>query len=670
MKKVSGNFRNSLRGIRELTLNVSFLDNDLHDVLKTESNLSILTENGKELYTESSINNLNEEQAKELTINNYAQLGKSTMKYIEVKSKTKMPIKKYPNAKIGVKVDEDYEFLDYGNYEVTECKYELDTKLYSILAYDRMIKSMIKYDEQPLKITYPISHRDLLVAICGFLGFKYQIPEMYPNSSKMLKKDLYSGNDMTYRDILDDLNTVIGPACFQFTTDDVFTIKFLSNDKKNSTLLPFTIGNDAIINQDLGENIDENQNVVNDYDMKTDNVDISVKVGPINQVVYTDKDNVSRVLGQDDKSIQENGLNTYEIKDCKILDEDINGEFSQELFDKLNGLEYYVYDLQTKGILNLETLDRFYAFHDDTYYSCVLFNSTINVANGLGEQIYTDEPEEQQQEYTTSQPTSKAVKNAVIQANKNAGTIVLKVTSDNKMAQVRLDASADEGTEFNVSADSIDFQSHTFNLATDDISIISDNVAITNNGIQLSNGATIAGENGLITNLFFTSGGSMGGYQKLGFSTDMEQLVNQNVFLDVYIPQEFTIIGAYLTLQHCSVDWFGGTDTPVSGYARNIRIYKATGSYRADNSLGELVISQANLEEIPNALGVAEWTPTTLDMQYVTGTTDLKNYLKHGMNTIVAKSNASDPTSIVEVGEKTGVGKLTLNVIGYMPYER
>ena len=238
------------------------------------------------------------------------------------------------------------------------------------------------------------------------------------------------------------------------------------------------------------------------------------------------------------------------------------------------------------------------------------------------------------------------------------------------MAQVRLDASADEGTEFNVSADSIDFQSHTFNLATDDISIISDNVAITNNGIQLSNGATIAGENGLITNLFFTSGGSMGGYQKLGFSTDMEQLVNQNVFLDVYIPQEFTIIGAYLTLQHCSVDWFGGTDTPVSGYARNIRIYKATGSYRADNSLGELVISQANLEEIPNALGVAEWTPTTLDMQYVTGTTDLKNYLKHGMNTIVAKSNTSDPTSIVEVGEKTGVGKLTLNLIGYMPYER
>lgn len=666
MKKITNDFRNSIRGIKELSLDVSFMNNELYDVLKCEDNSDLLAENSKQLWTESAIDNLDENRAVKLSVNSYANLGKTICKYIELESTTKIPVKKYPNAKIGIKVDNDYEFLNYGNYEVTECKYQFDTRRYSVLAYDEMVKSMIKYDDNPLKISYPITHRALVVAICNFLGFKYDLPTFYPCSYKIISKDIYSNNGMTYRDILDDLNTVMGACCFCFTIDNVFTIKFIGSNNRNSTLLPFTIDTDVVINKDLGANIQENINVVNDYDMKTNNVDMSVKVGPINQVVYIDKDNVSWVLGEDDNSIKLNGLHTYEISDCKLLDNDVE-TFGKDLFNALNGLEYQVYDLETKGVLNLELLDRYYVDHNGQKYECVLFNDVINVSNGLIEQLYTDELEEQQQEYTTSEPTSKAVKNAVIQANKNAGTIVLKVTSDNKMAQVRLDASADEGTEFAVSADSIDFKSHTFNLATDDISIISDNVGITNNGIQLSNGATIAGENGLITNLFYVSGGELSGYQYLGYTVDGETLRKRDIILDAYIPEDFTILHAYLTLQHCMVKWWDGT---IEGKASEIKIYTSNGNYYINFGTNNMVIDDSNLDIIPNALGVDSWSPTSNQMTSITSKIDVKNYLKNGMNSLVARTNASEPTSDQEVVEKTGAGKMTLNVIGFVVYER
>lgn len=668
MKKITNDFRNSIRGIKELSLDVSFMNNELYDVLKCEDNSDLLAENSKQLWTESAIDNLDENRAVKLSVNSYANLGKTICKYIELESTTEIPVKKYPNAKIGIKVDNDYEFLNYGDYEVTECKYQFDTRRYSVLAYDEMVKSMIKYDDNPLKISYPISHRALVVAICDFLGFKYDLPTVYPCSDKIISKDIYSNNGMTYRDILDDLNTVMGACCFCFTIGNVFTIKFIGSNNRNSTLLPFTIDTDVVINKDLGANTQENINVVNDYDMKTDNVDMSVKVGPINQVVYIDKDNVSWVLGEDDNSIKLNGLHTYEISDCKLLDNDVE-TFGKDLFNALNGLEYQVYDLETKGVLNLELLDRYYVDHDGQKYECVLFNDVINVSNGLIEQLYTDELEEQHQEYTTGEPTSKAVKNAVIQANKNAGTIVLKVTSDNKMAQVRLDASADEGTEFAVSADSIDFKSHTFNLATDDISIISDNVAITNNGIKLSNGATIAGENGLITNLFYISAGEMGGYQRLGFTgyspaSEQQQYVHQNVYLDAYIPKDFTILHAYITMQHCQIEWFY-----TDGKASNIKIYNSNGNYYINNESNSLIISDSDLTEIPNALGINSWSPQSKTMESITGI-DIKDYLKNGMNTIVARSDTDLPSDEQGVEAKTGAGKITLNVIGFVAYER
>ncbi len=662
MKKISKDFKKSLRGTRQLDCRASFLSNDLSDAILMENGTNLFLEDNKKLLTESAIKEIPLKLLNKTSLISNASFGKTLMKQLQMESKISVPKMKKINIKIGIMVNENYEYLDFGNFLVKDCPYNLESNLYTVTGYDKMLEAMISFDDNPLKVKYPITHRNLLIAMCKKLRWKYDIPSVYPNSNKLIKKDIYSGNNMTYRDVLDDMNTVVGGA-FIFDINDIFKIKFIGDSIFNSTKLPYVLTENTVLNVNDGRN----QNLeVNGVDIKSDNVSFEKLIGPINVVSYNDTNGIERVLG----SIPAAEIHTYNIKDCKLLENDADGEFNDELFEVLKGMKYYIYDFNTKGILNIEPLDCFYAFYDNTYYDCVMFNNIITVDNGLEEQSYTDDTEDEQNDYTVNTPSSTAIKDAVIQTNKNAGTIVLKVTSDNKLAQAKLDASADEGTKFVVSADDIDFKSHKFNLATDDISIVSNNVSISNNGIQLSNGATIAGENGLITNLFYTSAGEMGGYQRLGFTgyspsgSDTQEIVHQNVYLDAYIPEDFTILHAYLTMQHCQIEWYY-----TNGSASEIKIYNSNGNYFINNSSNSLIINDNDLNEMPNALGIESWSPQSKNMESVTGI-DIKNYLKNGMNTIVARSSASEPTDEQSLEAKTGAGKLTLNVIGFVAYER
>ena len=57
-------------------------------------------------------------------------------------------------------------------------------------------------------------------------------------------------------------------------------------------------------------------------------------------------------------SIQQNGKTELKINDNYILINNSN-DFIDDMFNKVNGLEYYIYDVDTIGILVLDPLDRF-----------------------------------------------------------------------------------------------------------------------------------------------------------------------------------------------------------------------------------------------------------------------------------------------------------------------
>ena len=653
MRIFSNKFRPTLREIRELNSVIIYQSTDSYYVLTTENDEKLITELGDYLATQKGPLEYDKESINSLNPVFNVKLLKTVCKSIQIDCVNTIEPKTWLNAKIGVKVDESYEYMDYGNfYIVDKPVYQADTKSYLITAYDKMIESMVKYDERPLKITYPITHKNLVIAICKHLGWKYNLGN-YPNCNKIIDKDLYKGQSMTYRDILDDLCAETG-GNFLFTLEDIFTYK-----------TPV-----------------ETNEIVTDYDLKSNNVNIGKKYGPINMVTFTDSNDVTTLIGQDEESIKNNGLTEINIINNKLLANDVDGIFFNELFNAINGLEYYTYDVDTVGLLIFEPLDRFTINHDGENYSCVMFNDDIKLNQGLVETTYTDEPEDNVSDFTSQNPTTNEVKNAVIQANKSAGQIVLKATSDNKLVQVKLNADADDGSEFSVKADNIDFESYEFNLATKDISITSDNVDINNEGIQLKNGATIANQNGLISMLpFQCSGGEndLGWWEKdYNYDTDTGTYLKHGLQIHYNIPENFQIISAYVQLAHIPTINEYETESGTgyyNSYARNIKLYQCIDfsglKYERYGWNGDPDYSYLPKTALSWAGGT--WTSSgytgNVNNTTIVTTGNIKSSLNSGeSNMLLIDTSDTSVSSTADSLQKTARATATLYIIGYLPF--
>ena len=203
------------------------------------------------------------------------------------------------------------------------------------------------------------------------------------------------------------------------------------------------------------------------------------------------------------------------------------------------------------------------------------------------------------------------------------------------------------------------------------------------NGLTLANGARLIGGNGVLSNFQYISSGNYKGFDLLGYSVNFYgnstsiEYTYGDVTLDVYIPSDFIITSAYITLQHTPVAWYGydqaqDKDYNCWGYARNIKLYKATGNqnYKFDMtylSSFDLYTKSLSVSEIPNAFGSNGWTPSTHSgATYETKTSiDIKNQLKNGYQKLVIRCSGSLPTNFTNAAQRTGVGRAILNVIGY-----
>ena len=94
-----------------------------------------------------------EEELFSVTPHFEANLLKSVMKQLDIESSVNIPIGTVINCQIGLKVNNNYEMLNYGNYVIYSAEKQEDTKTYKIIAYDKMLYAMKDYEE--LEITYP-----------------------------------------------------------------------------------------------------------------------------------------------------------------------------------------------------------------------------------------------------------------------------------------------------------------------------------------------------------------------------------------------------------------------------------------------------------------------------------------------------------------------------------
>ena len=380
-----------------------------------------------------------------------ANLFKTVMKELDIESKTKIEKGTMLDYKHGLKVGNDYEYMNYGKYYVYEVEYRPDTKSYHHICYDNMLNSMVKYE--PLEITYPISVKNYITAIatkCGLIGHTPYYDYNFVNQNKMITEDYFSEGNFTYRDILDYLCEVIGGWLYINNNNDL-KIKYPTETRET-------------FNEDYLNYI---------------NITFEKKYGPVNSVVLARANELDNIEYKDDESIEQNGLCRVKFSDNPFLSDENRNDYLQELGEKIVGLEFYLNDLESKGITYLELGD-IYSFKiseemmnalksglvksgirkaqgdGSVKYKCLMLNDEQELGKGIVERIYTDEPEEDNSEYIITNPSENSLKNAEILVNKNAGELILKANSNGKVVQARLDADADDGSVFEIQADNID----------------------------------------------------------------------------------------------------------------------------------------------------------------------------------------------------------------------
>lgn len=409
MKKFSEYFRGALREDRQLNAIISYRTDETFNVLTTQDDKNLLTENEDFLVTEKGYLEYDKESINSVNPLFNTSLFKTTCKSAQIDCTIKIPKGTIVRVQIGTLIEETqkYEYLDFGNYIVGETTYQANTGSYLITAYDKMVESMVKYDDSPLSITYPIKHKDLVIEICKKFNWNYDLID-YPNFNKNIVQDFYKEQNLTYRDILDDLNGVCGGSFM------------------------FDINNKLIWKRPT-----ETNEIVEDNDLKDNNVNFSEKFGTVNALTITTNKNVVLDSKEDSESILQNGKTEFNIDDNYILNYSTE-DFIDEIFNEVNGLEYYLHDIDSTGLLIFEPLDIFTFRHNGVDYKTIMFNDDIKLTQGLVETVYAEQPEEVEKDYKTTDKNTNKLNNAIISLDKANAEIQLKVNKDALISEINL----------------------------------------------------------------------------------------------------------------------------------------------------------------------------------------------------------------------------------------
>lgn len=334
-------------------------------------------------------------------------LLKSAMKELQFESSVQVPNNAIIKYEFGLKVDSEYEYLDYGNYIVYSSEFNEDTKTYKHTCYDCMLFSMKDYEKLP--IIYPITIREYINAICDYLGIVFANKnDTFVNYDKIIPSELYldsSGNSLgyTFRDVLDELAQVTA-STICINTNNELEVRYIT---------------------------DTNDMIDAEY-FKNVNVKFGEKYGPVNSIVLSRSAESDNVYLRDEESVTTNGLCELKIIDNQIMNFNNRDEFLPEILGKLNGLEYHLNDFSSTGICYYDLCDRYSVKIDDNIYSCVMFNDEILVTQGLEENIYTEMPEETQTDYTKADKTDRKINQTYLIVDKQNQMIESVVSQTNE----------------------------------------------------------------------------------------------------------------------------------------------------------------------------------------------------------------------------------------------
>ena len=132
-------------------------------------------------------------------------------------------------------------------------------------------------------------------------------------------------------------------------------------------------------------------------------------IGPINSIVLARAGESDKICKKDQNSIELNGLCELMIKENQFMNFNDRVDYLQELSDKLFGVEYYLNDFVSTGIMYYDLLDMYNIEIFGKTYNCLMLNDEQNITQGLEENIHTDRPETSETDYKKADTTDRKI---------------------------------------------------------------------------------------------------------------------------------------------------------------------------------------------------------------------------------------------------------------------
>ena len=132
-------------------------------------------------------------------------------------------------------------------------------------------------------------------------------------------------------------------------------------------------------------------------------------IGPINSIVLARAGESDKIYKKDQTSITANGLCELMISENQFMNFNDRADYLQELSNKLFGVEYYLNDFVSTGIMYYDLLDSYNVKIGENTYNCLMLNDEQDITQGLEENIHTDMPEKSETDYKKADTTDRRI---------------------------------------------------------------------------------------------------------------------------------------------------------------------------------------------------------------------------------------------------------------------
>lgn len=338
-------------------------------------------------------------------------VGKLVMRKIEIKllGYHSSLIDTLVTAFIGVKKATGFEYINYGQFLITEAEDSKDTGMCVCKGYDKVIYTNTKYE--PVTVQYPCTVYQFAAAVCQRCGIVLG-SSSWPNSTVILEKDRYAEIDeMQYRDVLTDIASSSG------------TIALLQGNTLYFKSVPTTAVETLTYD-----------------DLKT--FKLQPKYGPVNGVVLARAPQEDNIALQDSESVAQYGLTEYRVENNQMVD-DQRENFIQNLANQMFGFEYYPFEAKTIGMAYLEIGDRLTIQAEDGNYSVYISSFSISTDGSIQEVLKSSSAEKTTTNYARAGGLTKRLNRTEIVVDKQAGLIESAVEATGNLENDLEDAVSD-----------------------------------------------------------------------------------------------------------------------------------------------------------------------------------------------------------------------------------